>query len=439
MFKRTVLLMLVVGMVLTLAIPVATAQDEEDITLRWRTRPDNQAEIDVYTAASETIDEGWDGVALEYEPGGSETASYQDVLVAELEAGTAPDVFWIPGTDVARFASAGLILNLADLAAADADYAEDDFYAGPMGFLTTALPGEDDAALWGLPRDVSAFAIYYNADLFDEAGLDYPGEGEAWDWDTFAAAAEEISGLGDEIVGFGMNAWWANWGYFVNAAGSGFFNEDFTNCGLANDATVAGLDQAVALFDNGWAIPWGTDSEPPFLAGTVGMFMNGRWATPGTITNADFNWNVAPLPVGPSAEATNWLFWGAYVVNANTEHPEEAWDLVTRLTSAEIQGQIASLGANIPSRATDEAIELFLGTLPDSGVNNQAFVDGTTSADVRTEAPLFFGDWPSIDSAYGSAINSVFNGELSAQEFADTICDQVAPFFDTDMDGELDS
>jgi len=429
MYKRLSITLLLVALGLMLSLPIA-AQDDEDVTLRWRTRPDNQSEIDVYTAASEAIDEAWDGVSLEYEPGGSESASYQDVLVTEIEAGTAPDVFWIPGTDIARFASAGLILNLADVASMDADYNEEDFYAGPMEFLTTSI--DDMDALWGLPRDVSAFALYYNADLFDEAGLDYPG-GEDWDWDRFLEATEDISGLGDEIFGFGMNAWWANWGYWVNAAGSSFFNDDFTDCGLNNDATAEGLGFAANMFAEELAIPWGTDSEPPFLAGNVGMFLNGRWATPGTVENADFNWNVAPLPVGPSGEATNWLFWGAYVVNAETENPEAAWDLVTRLTSAEIQGQIASLGANIPSRATDEAIELFLGTLPDSGVDNQAFIDGTTASDVRTEAPLFFGDWPAVDGAYAEGVNAVFAGELSAEEFANTICDVVAPSFDANQ------
>lgn len=421
MTKR-IAIFLVFAMMVTFALP-AVAQD--DVTLRWRTRPDNQAEIDVYTATSEQIAEAWDGVSLVYEPGGSETASYQDVLLSELEAGTAPDVFWIPGTDVARFAKAGVILNLAEIAGADEDYNEADFYAGPMGFLTTSV--DDSEALWGLPRDVSAFAIYYNADLFDEAGLDYPGEGEAWTWDEFVTAAEEISALGDDIYGFGMNAWWANWGYFVNAAGSSFFNEDYTACGLNNDATVEGLNTAKSLFDSGAAVPWGTDSEPPFLAGNVGMFMNGRWATPGTIANASFNWNTAPLAAGPAGES-NWLFWGAYVVNADTEYPEEAWDLVTRLTSAEIQGQIASLGANIPSRATDEAIELFLGTL-DGAVDNQAFVDGAAAG--VAEAPLFYGNWPAIDAAYGAGVNAVFAGELSAEEFAATICDEVAAEFDS--------
>jgi multiple sugar transport system substrate-binding protein len=431
--KRFFNLLMILMLAVALSIPAVAQDDEEEaVQLRWRTRPDNQAEIDVYTEASQNIDANWDGVGLEYEPGGSETAGYQDVLVTELESGTAPDVFWIPGTDVARFAEAGLILNLADIAGADEDFSEDDFYAGPMSFLTTPVEA-DQEALWGLPRDVSAFAIYYNADLFDEAGLDYPGEGD-WTWEEFEEATEDISGLGEEVFGFGMNAWWANWGYFVNAAGSSFFTDDFTACGLNNDATVEGLQFAADLFDEGYAVPWGTDSEPPFLAGNVGMFMNGRWATPGTIANADFNWNVAPLPVGPSGEATNWLFWGAYVVNADTEHPEEAWDLVTRLTSAEVQGDIAALGANIPSRATDEAIELFLGTLPDSGVDNQAFVDGTTAADVRTEAPLFAGDWPQIDSAYGRGVTSVFNQEQTPEDFASTICDEVAPLFEESME-----
>jgi multiple sugar transport system substrate-binding protein len=426
--RKFVAITVTFALLLVFALP---AFSQDAVTLRWRTRPDNQAEIDVYTAASETIDAAWDGVSLEYEPGGSESASYQDVLVTEIEAGTAPDVFWIPGTDVARFAKAGLILNLADIAAADSTFSADNFYAGPMGFLTAPVEDGTDA-LWGIPRDVSAFALYYNVDLFDEAGLNYPG-GDDWDWARFTDAANAINDLGDEIYGFGMNAWWANWGYFVNAAGSSFFNEDFTGCGLNNEGTVEGLEAAAALFASNAAIPWGTDSEPPFLAGNVGMFMNGRWATPGTIANADFNWNVAPLPIGPSGEATNWLFWGAYVVNANTAHPQEAWELVTRLTSAEIQGQIASLGANIPSRATQEAIDLFLGTLPDSGVNNQAFIDGTTAADVRTEAPLFFGDWPAVDQAYGTGVTAVFNGEITAQEFADTICDTVAPLFDAGM------
>ncbi len=376
---------------------------------------------------NDSIDAAWDGVTLQYEPGGSETAGYQDSLITEITAGTAPDVFWIPGTDVARFAKLGLILNLADIAAADTEFDVNAFYPQQVEQLTHSM--DANPALWGLPRDASAFVIFYNADLFDAAGLDYPDQVENWDWDTFKADAEAIAALGEETKGFGMNAWWANWGYFVNAAGASFFNADRTACNLNNEETVSAMTFMRSLFEEGIAVPWGEDSEPPFLAGNVGMFFNGRWATPNMVANADFNWNVAELPAGPAGQS-NWLFWGAYVVNAKTEHPQEAWELIKKLTSADVQGQIAALGANIPSRAYSDqaAIDAFLATFPDTGINNQAWLNGLSYG--VAEAPLWGGDWSEIDRVYGEQVTKVLNGEMAPQEFSDTICGMVEQYFE---------
>ncbi|MDP3449453.1 MAG: extracellular solute-binding protein, partial [Anaerolineaceae bacterium] len=146
--------------------PATSEPEAIDVTLRWRTRPDNQAEIDVYSSVSADLDAAMDGVTLVYEPGGSETSSYQDVLKTEIGAGTAPDVFWIPGTDIADFATRGLILDMKSMADATDGFSAGDFYPGPMYHLTfnpeTSMTGE---ALWGLPRDVSTFALYLNLDL----------------------------------------------------------------------------------------------------------------------------------------------------------------------------------------------------------------------------------------------------------------------------------
>jgi len=426
MFKRLLVGVLFLALVIPAFAALSPTSAQGEITLRWRTRPDNQAEADVYQAASDEIDAAWEGVTLKYEPGGSETASYQDVLITELTAGTAPDLFWIPGTDVARFAKLGLILNLADLAAADPTFNPDDFYPQIMQHVTYSLDGKP--ALWGLPRDVSAFVIFFNKDLFDEAGVPYPTETDPWDWDAFYNAAKAISDLGEEIKGFGMNAWWANYGYFINAAGSSFFTEDFSACGLNNPGTVEALTFARKLYSEGIAVPWGEDSEPPFLAGNVGMFFNGRWATPGVMTNAKFNWDVAELPVGP-AGPSNWLFWGAYVINAKTQHPKEAWELLMKLTSPDIQGKVAALGANIPSRAYSDqgAIDAFLATF-DGKINNQAWLNGLSYG--VAEAPLWKGDWPKIDVAYFNGVTKVLNGEMTPQEFADTICQEADLYFE---------
>jgi multiple sugar transport system substrate-binding protein len=409
--------------------PAGTDASGDAVEIRWRTRPDNDAEAEVYASISEGIDAAnGDAVSLAYEPGGSESSSYQDQLVTEIGAGTAPDVFWIPGTDVARFVNEGLILDLSTLAEG---FDSSEFYPEPMYHLTfDPEAGAPGGKLWGLPRDVSTFALYLNNDLIAEAGADDPralaAAGE-WDWAAFQDVAEKVTALGGANKGFAMNSWWANYGVFMNAAGGGFFNEDRTACALDTPESIEGLTQAKAIYDAGIAVPWGEDGEAPWKAGTVGMFINGRWATPGARSDAAFNWDVVELPTGPAGTQGNWLFWGAYVVNAKTEHQQEAWDLVQALTTAETQGTISELGANIPSRKSDAAIDAFLGFTPPE--NNQAFINGLADSPTA-EGPLWAGDWPKYDEIMGGAITAVMTGERTLEDYAAKICSETAPAFE---------
>ena len=198
---------------------------------------------------------------------------------------------------MADFVQRGLLLNMRDLADGTDGYADDDFYPGPMFHLTYNPESmSNEGALWGLPRDVSAFALYLNLDLLAESGAPDPRELAAngeWDWDAFIEVATAIDALGDDIKGYGQNAWWGPYGYWINAAGGGFFNEDRTACALDTPEALAGLEFEQRIYQEfDVAVPYGEDSEPPFLAGNVGMFQNGRWATPGTRSSADFNWDV---------------------------------------------------------------------------------------------------------------------------------------------------
>ena len=403
----------------------------DEVNIRWRTRPDNDAEAEVYASISDSIDaENGDAVSLTYEPGTTDGANYQDQLVTEIANGTAPDVFWIPGTDIARFQSADLILDLGQLAADDG-FDTGDFYPEPMYHLTydpeAGAPGDK---LWGLPRDVSTFAMYLNNDLIAEAGADDPralAEAGEWDWDAFADVATKVAALGGENKGFAMDAWWGPYGYFINAAGGSFFNEDRTACALDTPEAIAGLTQMQAVFAGDLAVPYGEGGEAPWKAGTVGMFMNGRWATPGARSDANFNWDVVQLPTGPGGTQGNWLFWGAYVVNANTEHPEEAWDLVKELTTAETQASVSELGANIPSRRSDAAIDAFLGFTPPE--NNQAFINGLADSPTA-EGPLWAGSWPEYDAAMGAGVTALVNGERTIEDFQANICAETAVAFD---------
>lgn len=405
--------------------PTPTAA--ESVALRWMTRPDNPEEAAVYATISDQIDASMDGATLTYEPGSNEGAGYQQTLLTNLSAGTAPDVFWIPGTDIADFASRGVILDLRQYADATG-HSDSDFYPGPMGHLTTDLAtGQPGNALWGLPRDVSTFGIYINLDLIAEAGVADPRELEAngeWTWEKFQEVSDGIAALGGEIKGYGQSAWWGPYGAWMNAAGGGFFTADRTACGLDSAESVAGLSFLRDLYAGSSVIPYGEDPEGPFRAGTVGMFQNGRWATPG-IRTVEFNWDVVGLPSGPAGPG-NWLFWGAYVVNANTADPAAAWDLVQALTQAEVQAQISELGANIPSRVSQEALDAFLGFNPPA--NNQAFLDGLNNKPT-TEGPLWAGSWPEFSSAMDGAIQAVVTGSRDIADFQANICSETASAF----------
>jgi multiple sugar transport system substrate-binding protein len=401
------------------------------VTIRWRTRPDNDQETAVYQSISDSLQNQIGGVTLTYEAGGTETEGYQQALLTQLAAGEAPDVFWIPGANIADFASKGVILNLAPYAAADPDFSADDFYPGPMAQLTTdpatGQPSSD--YLWGLPRDVSAFALYLNLDLINEAGAADPrelAEAGTWDWAAFTEVATAVSDLGSEISGYGQSSWWGPLGWWLYSAGGGFFNDAVDACGLDTAESIAGLTAFRDFYATGAGLTYGEDPEPVFKAGNLGMFQNGRWATPG-IREVDFNWDVVKLPVGPGGPS-NWQFWGAYVVNANTENPEAAWKLVSALTSAEVQSQVSELGANIPSRVSQDALDAFLTFSPPE--NNQAFLDGLSENPV-TEAPLWNGDWPSYSGDMTTAVNAVVTGDTTIEEYEANICAELNQYFDS--------
>jgi len=406
--------------------------DAEPVTIRWRTRPDNDAEADVYATISESIDAAnGEAVSLAYEPGTTDGGNYQDQLVTEIANGTAPDVFWIPGADIARFQGEGLILDLGEMASADG-FDASEFYAETMYHLNydpeAGAPGDK---LWGLPRDVSTFALYLNNDLIAQAGADDPralaAAGE-WDWDAFVEVTNAVGALGGENKGFAMDAWWGPYGSFINAAGGSFFDESRSSCALDSPEAVAGVEQMKTIYDSGSAVAWGEGGEAPWKAGTVGMYMNGRWATPGARADAGFNWDVVQLPTGPGGTQGNWLFWGAYVVNANTAHPEAAWGLVQALTTAETQGSVSELGANIPSRQSDAAVDTFLGFTPPK--NNQAFINGLQDSPTA-EGPVWGGSFGEFTTAAGAGITAVINGERTVDDYAAKICSESSAAFNS--------
>jgi multiple sugar transport system substrate-binding protein len=397
----------------------------EPVTIRWRTRPDNKAEQDVYQQINDELNTklAAQGIQLQYDP--APVAGYFDKLTTEYSAGNAPDIAWVGGANTADYTPKGVIMDLKPLADADKSFNVANFYDAPMKEL------EQGGKLWGLPRDISTLVMYYNKDMFKAKGLEDPADLAAkgqWNWDAFQKAAVALTDPAKKQYGFSMSNWWGLWGWFVNSGGGSLFNADRTACNLTDPGSIKGLQFMADLFlKDKVATPPGVEggvAETDFHAGNVAMFPNGRWMTP-SMRQDKFDWGVVEMPEGPAGKKT-WLFWGPYLISAKTKYPEQAWTVLKELTSPEVQAKIAALGTNIPSNKDKAAVDAFLNSKPPA--DNMPFVKGADYA--NAEMALFTGSWGDInDGQYQPAIDKIFAGKATPEEAAKEACDNANPLF----------
>lgn len=405
--------------------PAASQAPAETVTVRWRTRPDNQQEQDVYQAISDELSAqlASQGIKLQYDP--APVTGYLDKLTTEFSAGNAPDIVWIPGASTADYSSLGVISDLMPFVDKDPSFKLTDYYDAPMKEL------QQDGKLWGLPRDISTLVIYYNKDLFEKYGVDDPAELAAkgeWNCENFERVAKELTHEDEKIYGFSMSNWWGPWGWFIYSHGGSMFNDDRTACGLTEPNSIKGLQFMSDLFNKDKVAPppgiEGGVGETEFLSGSIGMFPNGRWMTPGMRENAKFNWGVVEMP--NCGTQSTWLFWGPYVMSAKTKNPDQAWVVMKALTSPEVQGRIAELGTNIPSNMAQSAVDAFLNSKPPE--DNQPFIAGASYA--QAEIPLYTGNWGDIVTGqYQPNIDNILYGKVTVEEATKAACEGADPLF----------
>jgi multiple sugar transport system substrate-binding protein len=400
----------------------SSAATGETTTIRWRTRPSDAAEQAVYQELADSATEALSsqGITVQYDPSPND-GNYFTKLKTELASGTAPDIFWIGAVELADFVNTGKVLDIKPFIDADSEFNLDDFYPQTIEELSR------DGKVYGLPRDVSTMVTYYNADLFEQAGLPTPkelAEQGNWNWDTFLQSAEALTDESNQQYGVGFGNWWGpGWGYFVHAAGGSPFNEDRTACALDTPEAIAGATYVRNLYEQQLLPASDAESENLFNAGKIGMYLNGRWFTPGVRQNASFNWDVAEMPEGETK--STWLFWGPYLINADTTSPEAAWQVLKQITSAESMAKVAEMGTNIPARKNQEAVDVFLNSTPPE--NNQAFIAGTEYA--VAEAPVWEGNWADFSSGVQSLWDQMIAGQITPEEFGQQACEQTASTF----------
>ena len=82
-----------------------------------------------------------------------------------------------------------------------------------------------NGTLWGIPKDFDSIAVFYNKDMFDAAGVDYPSDD--WTWDEFIEIAKALTDAENGIYGVAVAAGGQAWGYdYIYGNGGEVFDEN---------------------------------------------------------------------------------------------------------------------------------------------------------------------------------------------------------------------
>jgi len=399
-----------------LAIFAVTAFAQDEVVLTYYT-PFSGSSDEKERALLE-ICEAELGITVEYTAvSGSGIGELMAELRALNTAGEMPDVFWMSSGFVDEFASDGLLLNLQPYVDEFIMPIADEYFTA--SFNAGRSPNKVDSDMYAFPNHFVETVLYYNIDMFDAAGLEYPSEG--WTWDDFLAAAEALTfdenedGLVDQYgyYFFGRYAHVESWIYQNGGELLNAERDEFA----ADEAAMEAINFLHSLiFEHGVA-PTPAEMEGisnPFQEGIAAMWVDGSWAI-GGLRDSDVNFGIGPVPRGPQAEGDTAYGWSDMTsISATTEHPEEAWALVQCLTGPNRTVDLVEDGKMPVYRATalsDEWLEA------DQLPANKLFLLEWADNIGPTSFTPGWGEWRGYVDGAGlqGQLDEAFNGNLDIE------------------------
>jgi multiple sugar transport system substrate-binding protein len=349
--------------------------------------------------------------------------SYFDRLQTQMAGGTAPDVMFL--NNIPSYASRGVLMPLDDLIERD-DFDTSTYLEGLLDVFS------HDGQIYGFARDNDTNVLYYNKDLFDQAGVDYPNADWAWDDLRRAAKALTRTDARGRTIQFGLALEKNRYPQWIYQNGGRVVDdpldasEFYMDSPEAKEAIgyIAGMileDESVPSFDAMQEL--GSTTEL-FSTGRVAMVMTNAARIP-TFRDASFDWNVAPLPKGPTGLRANTLGGAGYVMSSTTQNPEEAWTFLKFLAGPEGQSIFAGTGVAVPASFRDPAVSAaFLEACPDD-IDCQVFIDETANG---VPSPVFPG-WREIENTIVIPhLDLIYTGELGAEEALTRMAARVREF-----------
>jgi multiple sugar transport system substrate-binding protein len=319
------------------------------------------------------------GIQVFYTP---DPENKEEKMLEDFTAGTAPDVFSGCCDFFPAWADAGYLLDLRPFVEADLDQGTiSDWSEAQYRALFTR-----DGLQYALPMYHGGLALYYNKDLFDAAGVEYPMAG--WTHDDYLQAMRQLTiGDGSQITQWGsmFDVSWDRIQMHVNGWGGHYVDpQDPSRCLMAAPAALEAQewlrqrvwdDQVMASFLD----VQNMSTSQAFINQKVAMVEDGSWALKNILDGASFRIGVAPFPRGPARQVTLGTTDG-FGIFAGTKYPQQAWEFLKFLVSKDYGRAMAQAHFLQPARTSlvPEWVDAIRQQYPEKAkdINLEAFADG---------------------------------------------------------------
>ena len=270
-------------------------------------------------------------------------------------AGELPDVLSLDVVFVPQFTTVGAFLDITDRIAA-LPFADD---IAPSHIEVGTLDGRE----YVVPHTMDLSVLFYNKNLYEQAGLD--PEQPPTTLEEFAEHARAIDALGGDINGtfFGGNCggclvftWWPS----IWADGHEVMNEDGTESLLAEPEAAAVYDIWKGLFEDDITAAGTQDEAGPTWVGIFPEGNIGIMPMPSTqlgLMPDTFETGVAPIRGIDGGEST-FVGGDSIGISANSEIADQAWSFIAWTLSEEAQVDVLAANNDVVAR-TDLASNEF--------------------------------------------------------------------------------
>ncbi|MFT3798481.1 ABC transporter substrate-binding protein [Microbacterium sp.] len=343
------------------------------------------------------------------------TSAYGDYftqLQTDLAASTQADVFDVDAGAFANIQASGVLAPFTDY----------DASAYRQGVLEGYAV---DGAQYGLPTSFSNVVLFYNKDLFDAAGVDYPTSD--WTWADEQAAAQKLTDKDAGVWGDYQPISYYEYYKAVQQAGGDVIAADGTASAIDSDAGKAAAEWLAGK--SGTVMPTAADGAGTadfdtnlFKDGKLAMWHTGIWMI-SLVGDLPFGWDIAVEP--GDVQKASATFSNAVVVSAASKHQEAAQKWAAFLTSSKEMVDVRlNAGWELPAISDESLLAPYLDKTPPA--NRIAVFDSLEHVAV---APQLGANATQIQDAVGNALGEIAAGRATV--------DDAIPALATTVDGLL--